>query len=251
MMTDIVLWLGLRRVFRVMGKVRTCVVISDTHNSHHTIKDLPPADFIFHCGDFSTYGTLREFLSFITWFSGLDQYTHKVFIAGNHDMILDNGATWKTKSSKRKIDYDLKDMCVEVCRRLNVKYLENSSCHLMGLTIYGSPNSPKFGKWGFPMNTYEDEVKTYSHIPKHTDILLTHCPPRFILDIGGRHNENLGSRGLQERVVSVKPQVHCFGHIHESYGMTTFIDTKFINASYCGIPYSVHNEPIYFEVEVK
>lgn len=229
---------------------RKCVVISDTHNYHREIGFLPAADFIFHCGDFSTGGTLREFLDFITWFSGLTQFKHKVLIAGNHDMILDNGASWKDKASKRKHSPELKKMCIDICRRLNVHYLDNSSCHTMGLCIYGSPNSPKFGEWGFPMNTIEDERKVYQKIPKHVDILLTHCPPYGILDVGGRNYEHLGAKGLTETVMLKKPKVHCFGHIHEGFGEKKFHGIHFINAAWCGIPYNRFNNYIEFEVEV-
>jgi Icc-related predicted phosphoesterase len=207
---------------------------------------LPPADFIFHCGDFSMGGTVKEYLDFIQWLSSLDQYKHKVFIAGNHDMILENGGSWRN----RKEDLELKQLCIDIARKLNVTYLDNSSCQIMGLHIYGSPNSPTFCGWGFPMKDFAEEVRVYSKIPEHTDILLTHCPPKYLLDIGGRKNANLGSRGLQQRVVQVMPKVHCFGHIHESFGQAKFLDTLYINASYCGIPYNRFNSFVKFEVEV-
>ena len=232
---------------------RTCVVISDTHNYHETLEghgtgaQLPAADFLFHCGDFSVMGSFSEFLNFINWFSSLKQFKHKVFIAGNHDMIMENGACWKNK----KVDMELRELCISISRKLGVHYLENNSVQLGGLTIYGSPNTVKFGDWGFPLHTYAEEVNVFSSIPEHTDILLTHSPPKFILDIGGRQYENLGSVGLQQRVVKVAPQVHCFGHIHESFGEAKFLDTHYINASYCGIPYNKFNNYVTFEVEVK
>ena len=224
---------------------RHCVVISDTHGYHNSL-DIPMCDILLHCGDYSTSGTFREFLDFIHWFSGLTQCKDKVFIAGNHDLIMENGNSYKNK----KPNPELKKMCVEICRRLNIHYLENSKVQLQGLTIYGSPNSPKFGDWGFPMKDIEEERKIYSKIPKNTDILLTHCPPRAILDIGGRNWQHLGSIGLQEAALKKKPKYHCFGHIHESFGETRFHDINFINASYCGMPYNRLNDYKEFYIEV-
>jgi hypothetical protein len=78
------------------------------------------------------------------------------------------------------------------------------------------------------------------------DVLLTHCPPRGILDriiVGTR----VGDPALRDAVLQrLRPQFHCFGHIHEAYGVvvrswlgagqattttTTTTTTTFINAA--------------------
>ena len=61
--------------------------ISDTHSLHNKIPKnwLVDADIIIHSGDISNRGYLQETKQFLEWFSKLDQYTHKIFIAGNHD----------------------------------------------------------------------------------------------------------------------------------------------------------------------
>ena len=40
--------------------------ISDTHNQHRQLTDLPAADVIVHCGDFTDNGTEGEVLTFST-----------------------------------------------------------------------------------------------------------------------------------------------------------------------------------------
>ena len=57
--------------------------ISDTHNQHRQLTDLPAADVIVHCGDFTDNGTEEEVLNFLNWFVELP-YPHKIFITGNH-----------------------------------------------------------------------------------------------------------------------------------------------------------------------
>jgi 3',5'-cyclic AMP phosphodiesterase CpdA len=50
--------------------------------------DLHGGDLILHSGDIMTSGYhAREIVEFLEWFSELDDYTHKVFIAGNHDRL--------------------------------------------------------------------------------------------------------------------------------------------------------------------
>jgi hypothetical protein len=182
------------------------------------------------------------------WFSR-QKYTHKIFIAGNHDLSFDSKKN-KSKGRGKLIDPELKDVCVKLSKRLGLLYLENSMCDVAGLKIYGSPNSPSFNDWAFQIPTYQDEIELYRRIPKSTDILLTHCPPHGVLDIGGAPMQHLGSTGLADTVFKKKPRYHIFGHIHEGHGTTSFHDTTFINASFCSMPYNRFNTPIDFEVEV-
>ena len=61
--------------------------ISDTHNQHRQLTDLPAADVIVHCGDFTDNGTEGEVLNFLNWFIELS-YPHKIFkTLQNHDVI--------------------------------------------------------------------------------------------------------------------------------------------------------------------
>lgn len=49
-------------------------------------------------------------------------------------------------------------------------------------------------------------------IPIETDVLITHTPPKYHLDI------NLGCAGLLKEIWRVKPRLHVFGHIHSGHG---------------------------------
>ncbi len=51
-----------------------------------------------------------------------------------------------------------------------------------------------------------------NRIPLDTDVLITHTPPRYHLDL------NLGCAGLLEEIWLVKPRLHVFGHIHSGHG---------------------------------
>lgn len=89
-------------------------------------------------------------------------------------------------------------------------FLDNCSITIDGVKIYG----------GFLGN--------FNDIPFHTDVLVTHTPPLGILDGFDTH---YGDSLLLEKVFQIKPRLHLFGHIHESYG-TEFVDgVMFSNAS--------------------
>jgi len=64
-------------------------IISDTHTRHREL-NLPGGDVLIHAGDFmsSGYG-LDDAVDFLNWFEVQD-YTHKIFIAGNHDRIFED-----------------------------------------------------------------------------------------------------------------------------------------------------------------
>jgi hypothetical protein len=60
------------------------VCISDTHNQHGKMQDLPAGDVLIHAGDFTMTGTLVEVEEFLKWFAA-QPFQHKILIAGNHE----------------------------------------------------------------------------------------------------------------------------------------------------------------------
>ena len=94
--------------------------ISDTHNRHHLLTNLPMADIIVHCGDFTDMGTEKEVLDFLNWFITLP-YRYKIFITGNHDLCL-----WDADNIE-----DLPN---------NVFFLQDKSITLEGITLFGLGN---------------------------------------------------------------------------------------------------------------
>ena len=64
------------------------VCISDTHTKHwemNLYNTLPEGDVLIHAGDLSNRGSQWDIEDFIDWFSRLDGFKYKIFIAGNHD----------------------------------------------------------------------------------------------------------------------------------------------------------------------
>ena len=69
------------------------VVISDTHGKHSPLI-LPDGDILVHCGDFCGRGQYQDALRFIGWFQS-QPHKHKIFIAGNHDLVFEQGSHYE------------------------------------------------------------------------------------------------------------------------------------------------------------
>lgn len=203
------------------------VAISDTHHLHYYL-DLPDADCLIHAGDFSFRGERIEQMLVKEWLTRqADKYKYVVFISGNHDI---NFGPIQT--------YDLPDNC---------HHLHDSGKTIEGIEFYGSAYTPRFGDWGW--GEPEDKlVKRFNHIPKKTQVLITHGPPRSILD-KNRHGEPCGSIALYDKIKKLpKLKHHIFGHIHEGYGQEVIEGITFSNVSILNEYYKIQNPCTIIEV---
>ena len=205
-------------------------IISDTHMQHkHIGIKKYDADVLIHCGDISGRGSVGAITEFLSWFKELDQFKHKIFIAGNHDWLFE-----KNNTLARELVPD------------NVIYLEDEEIIIEGIKFYGTPVQKHFCNWAFN----RDESKMAQHwaaIPDDTDVLMTHSPPYSIGDYVSHGYQ--GSPSLYKEVVErIKPKIHAFGHIHEGYGMKIIDDIKFINASNLDGSYQAVNDPFIIEI---
>ncbi len=181
---------------------------SDTHTYHNLLKQ--PNEFIdiaIFSGDCSNhrdpYNNEVEVRGFIDWYKSNNsiQARYKIFVAGNHDTSIEKGLLKKQ---------DFTDV--------NIIYLENEEIDIEGVKIWGSPLSPNFGNWSF-MRDRGKLNKYWQHIPEDTDILITHTPPKGILDLSyNRENilETCGCSSLMKQCLKIKPKLHLFGHIHNN-----------------------------------
>jgi len=205
--------------------------ISDTHGLHRRLK-LNPGTVLIHTGDVTEYGSEDEVADFLFWFSK-QPFSYKVFIAGNHDLFLEECTPAKRK---KMIPSD-------------IIYLQNSGIEIKGLKVWGSPVTPYFLGMGFNARQGTEIRKVWNKIPACTDILITHGPPKGVLDNG------VGDEELLLQVFKIQPAVHCFGHAHGQNGMETVNGTTFINASIVNsldslqsAEYKVIGKPIIYKI---
>ena len=193
-------------------------IISDTHGKHEFLT-LKGADVLVHCGDFS-HGSREEIISFLEWLSE-QEHEHKILIAGNHDRWLGEMAEME------ELKEDFRNF---VFRSYGVIYLHDDSVLIDEINFYGSPYSVTFYSWSF-MESEEELAKRYKNIPDNTQVLLTHTPVRNILDKTSK-GEYVGSKALGHRVAELEHlQLHCCGHIHDSYGVMDVEGVTYVNAS--------------------
>ncbi|MDC1175165.1 metallophosphatase domain-containing protein [Bacteriovoracaceae bacterium] len=201
--------------------------ISDTHSKHREI-ELGSGEVLCHCGDITGDGELRTIKDFAEYF-GQSDFKHKIVIAGNHDFCFEN-----KNQEQEAIGY---------LEQNGIIYLNDSGVEIDGVKFWGSPIQPWFFDWAFNRQRGEDIKKHWDLIPTDTDVLLTHGPPSNILDLC-KSGQRVGCEELLIKVREVRPKIHAFGHIHESYGKLEFEGIKFLNACSLDHRYDVKNPPI-------
>lgn len=214
--------------------------MSDTHNFEtagagedcplSACQDLPKVDVLLHCGDLTQVGGISAYKKALRLLGKYDAEL-KLVIGGNHDLSLD-GEYWSSNLDEEAGDeleeheQAIKIMTCDLAKASNVTYL-TEGLHAFTLnsgvifTIYASPYQPKFGNWAFGYERTEDR---FTSIPNNVDIIMTHGPRRGILDqVPCREThgefEHLGCDALLRATERTKPLLHCFGHIHEGYGI--------------------------------
>ena len=216
-------------------------LISDTHTKHWELSEqLPGGDLLIHAGDLMNSGRNSNDISdFCKWFDGIDNYNHKIFIAGNHDRMFEDypEKAMEIVNSFKTINY-LQDHWINVGDDESI------------VKIYGSPWQPWFYDWAFNLPKGGPGLMSkWEAIPNDTDILITHGPPQDHLDVSGPpYNEpHLGCALLRVKVDEQPPKIHLFGHIHGSYGYKFHNGTHFFNASVLNEAYDQVNKPITFD----
>jgi Icc-related predicted phosphoesterase len=179
--------------------------ISDTHGYHNLLKVPDGIDMVIHSGDCSNprdpYNNEPEVREFIQWYKMLP-IEHKIYVPGNHDTSIEKGLV-------KKIDFS----------GYNIHYLENDYIDIDGIKIFGSPNTPNFGNWAFMKDRTKLERHWRSAIHEQCDIIVTHGPPKGILDKAEDRDHNLeccGDKSLLNRILEIQPAYALFGHIHNN-----------------------------------
>ncbi|CAG5133582.1 unnamed protein product [Candidula unifasciata] len=222
--------------------------------------EVPYGDVLVHSGDFDwskhSGGIFRsdnfeEIVQLMNDFFERFPHKLKLFVAGNHEACLE-GKKLQTVQE----------------RLTSAVYLLNSSIIYEGIHFYGTPYSPF--RWmtnarGF-LCTSGKIAMHWRQIPSRTDVLITHSPPRGILDLGvtwsarkvpglseafsrvtpNQPCETCGivhpgrthwgcSKLRDEVILRIRPTLHLFGHVHEGNGVVNKKGITFSNSSYAYI----------------
>lgn len=174
--------------------------ISDTHGYHNQIQ-LPEYDIIVCSGDCSNYydspRNSVEVWKFIEWYKTLPGI--KIYVPGNHDTSIER----KHITSKDFADNG-------ICMLIDEQIIFD------GIKFYGSPWTPQFGQWAYMKARHKMDI-IWQQIPSDTDVLITHGPPKGILDLTENRDHQLeqcGDKSLLNFVNKLHIKYHLFGHVH-------------------------------------
>ena len=228
--------------------------MSETHNFEcgDTVQSSPSwqppnfqIDVLLHCGDLPQVGGVTSLKKALRMLGGIEAEL-KLVIAGNHDLELDK-AYWEVQcdyegnpEDPKDHDLSIETMTRPLAREAGLTYLHEGT-HPFNLKnglhfkIYVSSYTPAFGDWAFAYKPNEDRFNQQDQlagnrtstatnpIPNDVSIVMTHGPPKEVLDLCPQGN--VGCDILLQAIHRVKPLMHCFGHIHESSGVE-IIDWK-------------------------
>ena len=110
---------------------------------------------------------------------------------------MDGSLTWK---SVHYLQHSGANLYVERCKRK--------------LRVFGAPQIPACGGPEFAFQYPRGQDAWSDTIPSDLDILITHTPPKWHLDLPA----GLGCEWLLREVRRTKPRVHVFGHVHAARG---------------------------------
>lgn len=218
------------------------LILSDTHELELGDERFPPRkdrfpsiDVVLHCGDFTDNGSfdaLHKGMYMLSMFEA----ELRLLIAGNHEVSLDKefyltqGGTVDEQETAKGL------MAADIAKAYGITFLDEG-IHTFRLSnraqfsIYVSPYTLEYGVSAFQYPSREDRFNpsttldwaistttSKSVIPEGVDIVMTHGPPRYILDRTS-DGSNGGCEHLLWAINRVKPKLHCFGHIHAGYGV--------------------------------
>ena len=200
------------------------VCISDTHEQHREA-NIPLGDLLIHAGDLTQFSKRSGVIvDFNRWLGELP-HPHKIVIFGNHDYALEAEPQLRAQIT-------------------NATILVNEAALVCGIHVWGSPTTSLYGG-AFGASLAKDRERVYSMMPPETEIVVTHSPPEGVLD-------GVVSRGcpeLRRAIERVRPRLHVFGHVHESYGLERTAKTTFVNAALIGVGGRLDRQPIVLELE--
>jgi predicted phosphodiesterase len=172
------------------SKSQRIVVVSDTHERHECIGEIPRGDIFIHAGDImmtnrmtSHYKGVQKLTDFNEWLGDIN-CVEKIVVAGNHDKVIESLGSQEAQAVLS-----------------HATYLENSSVAVGDIKIWGSPLSS--GRSGNSAFQSEDFKRLAHHAAQEcgdVDIMVTHGPVMELVDV-------------------LNPSIHVWGHAHYYHGI--------------------------------
>ena len=248
------------------------VAISDIHGY---LPELPECDVVCICGDILPLHIQKNYEASLAWLSGpfqswaLNLNCKKViFIAGNHDFVFETLHNSEVHTCGQHSIYPHSKLCFtpdRICNTLfqmdndydpKLIYLCDNFFKYEGVMFYGTPWCPSLSNWAF----YGDNkylLDRFNKISFDTDVLLTHCPPKYglqgvVLENNWNYMSDFGCVELQQvldELFADRDMWVLSGHIHSGkHDVEKYNNIKYRNVSLKDEDYEVSFEPFVFEI---
>lgn len=185
---------------------------------------IPDGDVLILAGDFMYDGTPAEWYKRV---EALEALPHKIklFVAGNHDFHLERYA----------------GVALQELRKAGVHVIgppTKSSWYKLenGMTVLGLPFVTNLDNWAF--NRTEEQLDEYLAYQGRADIVISHSPPKGILDGPG-----YGAQAYRGYLLRCQPKIWICGHVHTDYGTHYQDGCEFHNVALCNEAYQQVNVP--------
>ena len=246
------------------------VAISDIHGY---LPKLQPCDVVVICGDILPLNIQRNYEASLAWLSGPFQSwalnldcKKVVFIAGNHDFVFEQLCNEHVHVMGKMAPHSALQFTPErICSTLfqmddeydpKLIYLCDSVFKYEGVTFYGTPWCPSLRNWAF-YGDKEQLIDKFNKIPFDTDILITHCPPKYglqgvVLETNWNYMNDFGCVELQQvldELFADRDMWVLSGHIHSGkHDVEKFNNVKYRNCSLKDENYNEAYQPFVFEI---
>ena len=246
------------------------IAISDTHGY---LPKLQPCDVVVMCGDILPLNIQRNYEASLAWLSGPFQSwalnldcKKVVFIAGNHDFVFEQLYNDHVHVMGRMAPHSILQFTPEhICDTLfqmdntydpKLIYLCDGSYVYQGVKFYGTPWCPSLRNWAF-YGDKEQLLDRFNKIPFDTDVLITHCPPKYglqgvVLENNWNYMNDFGCVELQQvldELFADRDMWILSGHIHSGkHDVEKFNNIKYRNCSIKNEDYQVAYQPFEFEI---
>lgn len=236
---------------------------------HGHYPQLEGGDLLIVAGDLTATDSCIQHLRFQLWLHD-QKYTKKIVISGNHDKRMETLGYNSIQRQYEELGEDY--LCdsgteFEYQDKIPCNFCRTRAQCVSDPLFCNSPTKKKLKIWGSPWTltfpginpkctafTGDEKLlaSKFSMIPDDIDILVTHGPPKFIMDEinSGPYPENAGSVSLMNKVKDSNIKIHVFGHIHEGYGYEELAKIKnshvfkMANCSHVNERYEPVNKPI-------
>lgn len=190
-------------------------LMSDLHARPATV---PTGDTLILAGDIFCGDDGTSLRSDLAWIKSLG-FKNALAVLGNHDLVLTH--LLKTQQETAR----------SLLMSAGVTLLQDTEMVIEGIRFYGV------------------DWRSAAAIPAGSDVVVSHCPAKGMVDQQPPGSEHLGDGWLAKQIEVVKPRLVVSGHFHGGYGRAERDGTIFVNCSLANEARELANKPQVVDLE--